>query len=54
MGEGWGGNEAGGGGENEFVGSEAHHVSIGPQKDRSCSKSAMDEGTGGAKEGSLK
>jgi hypothetical protein len=55
MGEGREGNKASGGGdENKFVGCEAHHVGISPQKDRSRSKSEMGKGTGGAEEGSLK
>jgi hypothetical protein len=49
MGEGWQGKASDS--ETEF-GCEAH-VGISPQKDRSCSKSEMGEGTGGA-EGSLK
>jgi hypothetical protein len=49
-----GNTASGAGGENEFVGCEAHHVGISAQKDRSRSKSEMGEDTRGAKEGSLK
>jgi hypothetical protein len=32
---------------------KAHHVSIGPQEDRSGTKETLGEGTGGAEEGCL-
>jgi hypothetical protein len=53
MGEGWQGSKARNRGQNEFVGSEAHHVGISAQKDRSSPKSEMGENTRGAEEGSL-
>jgi len=44
MGEGREGNKASGGGdENKFVGCEAHHVGISPQKALGVSKSEMAE-----------
>jgi hypothetical protein len=54
MGEGWEGNTARRRGKNEFVGCEAHNVSISPQKDCSRSKSEMGKVTRGTKESCVK
>ena len=41
--------------ENDGLGTcKAHHVSIGPQEDRRCSKSEVGEGTGSENDGGVK